>query len=258
MELFKVVVLEYINHINPFHFKFTLRPQDFRRERWMRPNWMGIEFNLLYRWHSLVPTAYDLPGGAVEIEKSLVAAPLLTPHGLKAFMVEMSRQPAGRVGLFNTAPFLVDKAEVPTVETGRLARLASYNAYRERYGFPPITKFEQLTTNDRVVEHLEQLYGDVDELEFYVGLLAEEAGPNGVLPPLMGAMVSLDAFSQILTNPLVGEQLHNNPRVFSEVGLEIIEDTNSIADIVARNVPGGLSEDETKEVSLTRRDFVYV
>src|SRR5262249_467779 len=54
--LSKVVVEEYINHIDPAYFRFTLDPGAFPNERWYRENWMAAEFNLLYRWHSLIPS----------------------------------------------------------------------------------------------------------------------------------------------------------------------------------------------------------
>jgi prostaglandin-endoperoxide synthase 2 len=70
-------------------------------------------------------------------------------------------------------------------------------------------------------------------------------------------MVGLDAFSQIYTNPLLGEQLYNNGRVFSELGLEIIGETNRIRDIVRRNVPEEHRADCAR-VSLTRPDYRWV
>ena len=52
--LIRIVVEEYINHIAPYHFKFKAQPQSFYDQKWYRTNWMTVEFNLLYRWHSLV------------------------------------------------------------------------------------------------------------------------------------------------------------------------------------------------------------
>src|SRR4051812_44977728 len=54
--LIKLVIEEYINHITPYFFKLQADPAPFKNEPWYRPNWMAIEFNLLYRWHGLIPT----------------------------------------------------------------------------------------------------------------------------------------------------------------------------------------------------------
>ena len=56
--LMKIVVEEYINHITPVPLPFTLHRRRLRQRAVERPNWMAIEFNLLYRWHSLVPSTF--------------------------------------------------------------------------------------------------------------------------------------------------------------------------------------------------------
>ena len=33
------------------------------RKPWNRSNWIAVEFNLLYRWHSLVPDTVSTPDG---------------------------------------------------------------------------------------------------------------------------------------------------------------------------------------------------
>ena len=53
--LLKVVIQDYINHITPFWFKFICEPGTGALRDWFRPNWMSIEFDMLYRWHALVP-----------------------------------------------------------------------------------------------------------------------------------------------------------------------------------------------------------
>lgn len=67
----------------------------------------------------------------------------------------------------------------------------------------------------------------------------------------MATMVSFDAFSQALTNPLLAPRIYNED-TFSRAGMEIIEATESLSDIVRRNVPCG---SEPYFVSLTRRDY---
>jgi prostaglandin-endoperoxide synthase 2 len=251
--LMKIVVEEYINHINSFYFKFSLQPLSFRNEPWQRPNWMAIEFNLLYRWHSLVPSAFHVGGRTLTVEESLTTVGALTSTGLGGFMAAASHQPAGRIGLFNTDAFLVALAEVPTVQQGRNAGVAPYNDYRELCHLPKVKAFEDLSTSPAVRAGLRDLYKKVDDVEFYVGLLAEAAGPNDVLPPLMTAMVSFDAFSQVLTNPLVAPAIYGE-HTFSPAGMRIIADTRSISDLVHRNVPKG----EEHFISLTRRDYERV
>ena len=251
--LIKLVVNEYINHINAYHFRFDLRARAFRRAPWQRPNWMAVEFNLLYRWHSLVPSLYHFGGPPITAEESLTANRKLIDTGLGAFMEAMSLQPAGRVGLFNTDPFLVEVAEKPSIRQGRVAKLRYYNDYRAWVGLPRVARFNDFSSSIRTQEGLREVYGQPENVEFFVGLFAEEGGPNNVLPPLMTVMVALDAFSQLLTNPLVAPRIYNAD-TFSELGMDILRNTNSISDLVHRNVPGR----REYHISLIRRDYVRV
>ncbi len=248
--LMKIVVEDYINHITPTIFRISLEPQSFPNERWYRQNWMAVEFNLLYRWHSLVPSSYRIREQDVPIWGTLYNTELVTENGLGALFEAASEQVAGQVGLGNTPEHLwpVERA---SIQQARAVRLRSYNDYRELAGFPRVTAFDQITGNTAVREELRRLYGHVDRIEFYVGLFAEDVPQNGVLPDLMGRMVALDAFSQVYTNPLLAPRVYNDD-TFSPVGMEIIRSTTTLSQIVNRNVPpkpGGYF------VSLTRRDW---
>ena len=148
---------------------------------------------------------------------------------------DASLQPAGEIGLFNTPRFLLD-TERASIELGRLVRLASYNDYREFGGYPRVTDFDQITGNVVTQHKLAEVYGHVDNIELYVGLMAEDVRPNSALAPLMGRMVGVDAFSQALTNPLLSEHVFNE-RTFSPLGMKLIEQTKSLSQILHRNVP---------------------
>ncbi len=50
--LLNLVVQEYIMHIAPFDFPLQNVPYLADGARWNRSNWIAVEFNLLYRWHS--------------------------------------------------------------------------------------------------------------------------------------------------------------------------------------------------------------
>ena len=251
----KITVEEYINHINPNLFQFRLIPGSFPNEPWYRPNWVAIEFNLLYRWHCLVPSTFDLGGKHLELEQLLSDTSVLTTAGLGQLLTAASSQPAGRMCLFNTDELLVGFAETPSIEQARNADLASYNDYRRLCRHPPVASFAEISSDPRIQQQLADLYpGGVEDVEFYVGLFAEDLGPNDVLPPLMMTMVAFDAFSQALTNPLLGPRAFNE-ETFSAAGMNIINGTACISDLVERNAP---SQSEPHFVSMTRRGYKRV
>ncbi|NUT10491.1 MAG: heme peroxidase [Nonomuraea sp.] len=251
--LIKLVVEEYINHITPYHFRFSLTPgltTALAGVPWQRENWASVEFNLVYRWHSLIPSTLTVGGTGVPLAGTLFAGPLLVKAGLGAAFEEASSQRAGRIGLFNTDPALLP-VDLSSIADSRVLGLASYNSYRKHCSFPPVRRFEQISGDPRVRQALGELYRSVDDVDLYVGLFAEEPGsPDAILSPLLTKIIAIDAFSQALTNPLLAPRVFT-PQTFSPLGMEIIATTHTLSDVLNRNIP---EEQGTRFVSMTRKD----
>ena len=236
--LMKLVVEEYINHIGPSRlFNFKLELDWAEDEAWYRPNWIALEFDLLYRWHGLVPDTIRLGGVDHEHTAYRINNTLLESAGLGAAVDALSRQPAGRISLFNTPHFLLE-AESISIRLGRQFRLRSFNDYRRRFGLRPTRDFSELTDDGTIRSRLAELYDDVDQLELFVGLFAEGASGRSLFGELMTQMVAVDAFSQIFTNPLLSRYVYNAD-TFSRYGLELIEATGSVQDMLDRNTGSG-------------------
>jgi heme peroxidase len=233
--LIKIVVEEYINHISPYRVHLLADPTAFRNPPWYRQNWMAIEFNLLYRWHPLVPSSFRIGDRDVAIDDTLFNTDIVVERGLGACLEDASRQRAGRVGLLNSPPE-VWEAQLASVRQARAVNLRGYNEYRRLARFPRARRFEDVSSDPRVRERLRDVYGSVDELEFYPGLFAEDVRRNAVLPALIGRLVAIDAFSQAFTNPLLAPRVFN-PATFSPLGWDLIRSTGSLSDLVNRNVP---------------------
>lgn len=232
--LLKIVVEDYINHITPFHFKLFFEPGIGVNEKWYRQNWMSVEFNLLYRWHALVPTRVHVAGQERDMADVLWNTEIVTSCGIASLFDEASRQPSTEIGLLNTALLLLD-AEQRAIAIGRAAALAGFNDYREACGYPRLRSFADISSNPEVRSALASRYTSIDDVELYVGLFAEDVRQNAALPTLMGTMVAVDAFSQALTNPLIAPGVFG-ARTFSPVGMEAIASTSRLQDIVTRNV----------------------
>jgi prostaglandin-endoperoxide synthase 2 len=245
--LIKIVIEEYIYHIAPYHFKFVTDPKPFSKESWYRQNWMTLEFNLLYRWHSLIPSKILVDGQELPLQETLWNTELVTSRGLGRLFEQASLQPAGLIGLFNTAPELIN-TDAKSIDLGRVTRLKSYNDYREMCKFPRVTNFDQITGNEIAQKELKRLYGHVNNIELYVGLFAEDTRENSAVGPLIGRLVGVDAFSQVLTNPLLAENIFHQD-TFSPIGWEIIHTTSNLSDILHRNIP---KTDKRFKVSMTQ------
>lgn len=264
----KIVVEEYINHINTSNFRFRAKPNVAWKADWNRPNWMTVEFSLLYRWHSLVPAKMRWGGQELPVEALLLDNRLLIGGGLANAFVEVSANNGTELGLGNSAALFVNgvtEAEPRAVKQGRSNNVASYNDYRRAMKLKPAKSFEEVVGKGKdardkarraeLVRRLSRLYGNVENLEYYVGLFAEPREENGPLPQLIMSMVAMDAFSQALTNPLLSEHVWGNPQnreaTFTAAGVAEIERTATLRDLVARNT----SNLGNRFVGMTRQDW---
>ncbi|WP_193367902.1 peroxidase family protein [Pelagibius marinus] len=231
--LLKIVIGDYIVHIAPADFPLMVVPGMAEKERWYRTNWIAVEFALLYRWHDLIPSTVIFNGETRDSSALRHGNGWLLQVGVDQACREASRQLAGKIGLGNTPDFLM-KVKESSLAMARRCALAPYNAYREHYGKEPIRSFEELTRDPALAAKLKEVYGDIDKLEWFVGIFAEGYDDKEMMGELLKTMVANDAFTQALTNPLLAERVYN-AETFSPEGLEIIENTNSLADLIQRN-----------------------
>lgn len=226
-----VVMEDYISFIGnaPLFLDRSFAEQ----EPWYRANRTSIEFNLLYRWHGLTPDHIVLKGERLgQLDYRWNNAPL-EEHGVGAILTAASTSPGGAAELYNTPAFLL-RAEHGALAFARDFCLRPFNAYRKRFGMRPYRSIEALTGGAPWTGALSDVYGgDVDAVEFTVGLFAEGRDSDDLFGDTLTTMVAHDAFTHILTNPMLAEEVHV-AEVFSEAGLDYIEDRYRFADIVAR------------------------
>ncbi|MDQ3186169.1 MAG: hypothetical protein M3Q16_06880 [Pseudomonadota bacterium] len=101
-----------------------------------------------------------------------------------------------------------------------------------RYRYPKI--FRIFPRTPWVVDFLRNTYRCVEDIDFYIGLFAEDPMEDSPLPPLILRMVAVDAFSQALTNPLLSKHVYNE-ETFSAPGWRAIHGTRTLWDILDRN-----------------------
>jgi prostaglandin-endoperoxide synthase 2 len=233
-----LVINEYINHIAQSPFKLSLERNFAERQTWYRANRIAIEFDLLYRWHSLVPSVLTVNGTALTGDDYRFNNALLERYGVETLIAAASREPAGRVGVGNNPDFLA-YAEANAHTFARAQRVQSFTAYQACFHEDVATDFKDLAGDTPLAAQLAALYpAGVQDVELLVGLFAEQHDDTSVLPSLMRTMVAVDAFSQILTNPLLAANIYCD-QAFSAVGQDIINNTKSFQELVARNCAPG-------------------
>ena len=225
------VLTDYIRHISQRNFPIDIIPGFADKKSWYRSNRISIEFNLLYRWHELVPESFDFLEDPADYRHNNV---LLLDKGPELLIDALSKQRAGKLRLGNL-PEHLSMVKADSIDLMRSAQIYTYNSYRERFGLPRAFSFKDVTKDPELLEKLKALYPDgIESLEWFVGLYAEDHGKPGIMGPLMLRMVAHDAFTQALTNPLLANGVYNT-KTFSAVGMEEIEKRGSLFDLIRRN-----------------------
>ncbi|NJB82488.1 peroxidase family protein [Wenyingzhuangia aestuarii] len=244
--LIKVVVEDYVNHLKPFKWmKFELDTTYAPKKNWYRNNWISTEFNLLYRWHSMIPDHMQF-NGKVYATKDVFRFnnQFVEENSITSILEQLSYQKAGKMTLMNTPDFMKE-AELMTLFISRASKLTSYADYCEQFS-GSMTKFfnarpkkmSDITKDKDQLSILNSLYdGDVEKVDLVIGALAQDPPKNPlyeekpILGNLMLQMIASDAFSHALTNPLLSENVFNE-QTFSPLGWKLIQQFSSVKSIV--------------------------
>ena len=114
------------------------------------------------------------------------------------------------------------------MQRGRDHGLADYNAIRTAYGLHRVNSFAQITSDNGLQRKLRDLYGNVDNIDAWVGGLAEDHVPGTSTGPLLRAVL-LNQFTRLRS----GDRFWFE-NVFSGPVLDDLENT-TLAAVVSRN-----------------------
>lgn len=114
------------------------------------------------------------------------------------------------------------------IQRGRDHGLADYNTTRAAYGLPKVTSFAQITSDPTLQAKLQQLYGNVNNIDLWVGGLAEDHVSGASVGPTF-QRIMVDQFERLRD----GDRFWY-ARIFSGADLATLEHT-TLADILKRN-----------------------
>ena len=235
--LIKLTIEDYINHIVGLDL-FIFDPKFAEKQRWYRIPWIALEFDMLYRWHGMVPDSISYGDIQLGDRAFRMNNGLLEDKGINAIIELASSEHAGEISLKNVPQFMMG-AEYANIQMGRRFRLRSYNDYRVQFGEPRLKSFDELTDDKDLAKALEEKYRHIDKLEFIVGVFAERSKVKRQLfGDLLNTMVAYDAFTQIYTNPLLASNVFK-AKHFTPYGMDLIKSTKSVQDLVNRNTCDG-------------------
>jgi hypothetical protein len=114
------------------------------------------------------------------------------------------------------------------IQRGRDHGLADYNTTRAAYGLDRITNFEQITSNKALQASLASTYGSVDNIDLWIGGLAEDHLPNSSLGETFTAIL-VDQFSRLRDGDRFWYQASLSNRIVDDV------QNTTLADIIRLN-----------------------
>ncbi|NWR64611.1 PGH1 synthase, partial [Bucorvus abyssinicus] len=234
-ETIKIVIEDYVQHLSGYYLNLKFDPELLFGTQFQYRNRIAVEFNQLYHWHGLMPDSFIIQGEEYSYEQFLYNTSMLMDYGVEALVESFSKQVAGRIGGGQNINANVLKVAVGVIKESRELRLQPFNEYRKRFGMKPYKSFQELTGEEEKAAELEELYGDIDALEFYPGLLLEKPQPNGIFGESMVEIGAPFSLKGLLGNPICSPEYWKPSTFGGETGFEIVK-TASLEKLVCLNV----------------------
>ncbi len=155
-----------------------------------------IELNHIYRWHNMVPSAFDYGNGDFVTLKEFSASSNFTEYSLQAHFDALYRTKAG-IFSTNNIPEELRHATVQTILAERRIGMASFNDYLEGYGMNRLKSFEELTLHADSAAEFAKLYQSIDDVELIVGVTVK---PGHAMSKEMLVMLSAAVFSELYSD----------------------------------------------------------
>ncbi|NWU61951.1 PGH1 synthase, partial [Pterocles burchelli] len=234
-ETIKIVIEDYVQHLSGYFLSLKFDPELLFGIQFQYRNRIAVEFNQLYHWHGLMPDSFVIQGEEYSYEQFLYNTSMLMDYGVEALVESFSKQVAGRIGGGQTIHANVLKVAIGVIKESRQLRLQPFNEYRKRFGMKPYRSFQELTGEEEKAAELEELYGDIDALEFYLGLLLEKPQPNGIFGESMVEIGAPFSLKGLLGNPICSPEYWKPSTFGGATGFEIVK-TASLEKLVCLNV----------------------
>jgi hypothetical protein len=180
----------------------------------------------------------DEIAGGVSLQEAFFNPGLVSQNNIDPILKYLASDPASELdnkivdgvrNFLQPAPGLsgFDLAAL-NIARGRDHGLADYNAVRQAYGLRPVTRFSQITSDREVQAKLQELYGDVNNIDLWVGALAENHVAGASVGPTLRAIIS-DQFERLRD----GDRFWYE-RSFSGAMRDQIRNT-TLTDVIKRN-----------------------
>ncbi|XP_006016955.1 prostaglandin G/H synthase 1 [Alligator sinensis] len=234
-ETIKIVIEDYVQHLSGYFLRLKFDPELLFGVQFQYRNRIAVEFNQLYHWHALMPDAFVIQGQEYSYQQFIYNTTMLTDYGIEELVEAFSKQHAGRIGGGQSINGNLLNVAVGLIKESRQLRLQPFNEYRKRFGMRPYASFQELTGEEEKAAQLAELYGDIDALEFYPGLLLEKPQANAIFGESMVEIGAPFSLKGLLGNPICSP-VYWKPSTFGgATGFALVQ-TASLQKLVCNNV----------------------
>jgi hypothetical protein len=184
----------------------------------------------------------EIPAGHISLAGSFFNPAEIVAHGIEPLLRGLAHQRAQRVDTRIVDPvrnFLFgppgsggfDLGSL-NIQRGRDHGLPGYNQLRVDYGLAPRANVFQVTSDAALAAALDAVYGDVDEVDAWVGALAEDHLPGAMVGELVAAVLA-DQFERLRDGDPFWYQSSMSPTMVRFV------ERQTLARIIRRNTTVG-------------------
>ena len=125
------------------------------------------------------------------------------------------------------------------INRGRERGLSDFNKVRSAIGLPVFKTFEEISSNVEDVEALKKIYANIDDMDVWVGMLAEEFMPDAMFGRTIKVVLE-DQFRRLRD----GDKYYfENDSYFTQAEIEDVVQT-SLRDIIMRNTDISLMQSD--------------
>ncbi|XP_020499609.2 prostaglandin G/H synthase 1 [Labrus bergylta] len=233
-ETINIIIEEYVQQLSGYLLKMKFDPTLLFNARFQYSNRISLEFCHLYHWHPLMPDSFIIDGEEIPYSQFIYNTSLLTHYGVEKLVDAFSRQPAGQIGGGKNSHEVVLKVAEMVIRESRAARVQPFNEYRKRFNLKPYTSFYELTGETEMARGLEELYGDIDALELYTGVLLEKTRSDGIFGESMVEMGAPFSLKGLMGNPICSPEYWKSSTFGGETGFNIVK-TATLKKLVCLN-----------------------
>ncbi|XP_029294945.1 prostaglandin G/H synthase 1 [Cottoperca gobio] len=233
-EIINIIIEEYVQHLSGYLLNLKFDPTLLFNSRFQYSNRISLEFAHLYHWHPLMPDSFLIDGDEIPYSQFIYNTSLLMHYGVEKMVDAFSQQPAGQIGGGRNSHVVVLKVSEMVIRESRATRVQPFNEYRKKFNLKPYTSFDEFTDDIEMARGLEELYGDIDALEFYPGVLLEKTRPNSLFGESMVEMGAPFSLKGLMGNPICSPQYWKPSTFGGETGFNIVK-TSTLKKLVCLN-----------------------